>query len=244
VCNASVRAETLPPYNFGMATTPTISAEIARLGSLLADQTRAEILCALMDGRAHTGSELARHVAVAPSTVSEHLSKLLDADIVAVEPQGRHRYWRLADPDIAQLLEGLGATTRPLAPPRVPADLAHARTCYDHLAGELAVAIYDQLLAAGHLTDNNGQLVINPSGYELLASIGGDVTAIHDSKRPKARACLDWTQRRHHLAGAAGAAVLSALIDNDWVKRGNKPRSLRITNSGRARIRHAFGLQA
>jgi len=225
-----------------MATTTSISIEIARLGSLLADETRAEILCSLMDGRAHTGSELARHIGVAASTVSEHLSRLFDSGIVTVEPQGRHRYWRLADAEVARLLEGLGALTRPLGPPRAPAELVHARTCYDHLAGELAVAIYDQLVADQHLSSADGHLTINPSGDELLISIGADPDATRDTKRPRARACLDWTQRRHHLAGTAGTALLAAMIDNGWIKRGRTPRSVRITERGRAEIGNAFRL--
>jgi DNA-binding transcriptional ArsR family regulator len=225
-----------------MAAVTTTSAGIARLGALLADETRAEILCALMDGRAHTGSELSRHIGVAPSTISEHLSKLLDADIAAVEAQGRHRYWRLADPSIAEILENLGANATTPDNPKVPADLAHARTCYDHLAGELAVMIYEQLIAEGHLSDENGQLIIGQTGYDLLDAIGADVEAITTAKRAKARPCLDWTQRRHHLAGAAGKELLKAFTNNNWIKPGNKPRSIRITETGRTEIAETFNL--
>jgi len=225
-----------------MATVTTTSAGIARLAGLLADETRAEILCALMDGRAHTGSELSRHIGVAPSTISEHLSKLLDADIIAVEAQGRHRYWRLADPSIAALLETLGANATRPDDPRAPADLAHARTCYDHLAGELAVAIYEQLLANNHLTDVGGHITINPTGFDLFAGIGADVESIRTTKRSAARPCLDWTQRRHHLAGATGKALLTALTANGWIKPGNRPRSIRITTAGRKNIAASFAL--
>ena len=226
-----------------MATTAT-SAGIARFGALLADESRAEILCALMDGRAHTGSELSRHVGISASTTSEHLSKLLDAGTVAVEAQGRHRYWRLADPGVAELLEAIGASATHPADPRAPADLAYARTCYDHLAGRLAVTIYDRLLADDHLEDVDGQLRVTESGYDLLATIGADVGRIRTASRARARPCLDWTQRRHHLAGAAGKALLDALLANGWIKRGNRPRTIRITESGRARLAEAFGLDA
>ncbi len=218
------------------------SAEIARFASLLADETRAEILCALMDGRAHTGSELARHIGVAPSTASEHLSKLLDADIVAVEAQGRYRYWRLADPRFARLLEALGAAATRPGGPRAPSELTHARTCYDHLAGQLAVAIYEQLRADGHLADDNGDLHISPSGLSLLSAIGADTAAIESARRPKARPCLDWTQRRHHLAGAAGKELLAALTGNGWIRPGRRPRSVQITELGRTEIVNVFGL--
>jgi len=229
-------------YDCRMGTVTTTSAGIARFGALLADETRAEILCALMDGRAHTGSELSRHIGVAASTTSEHLTKLLDADVVAVEAQGRHRYWRLADPGFAELLEALGANATKPTDPKAPADLAHARTCYDHLAGEIAVEIYQQLLADEHLSDDNGHLRINPTGFDLLASLGADIDAIMTAKRPKARPCLDWTQRRHHLAGAAGTELLTALTNNGWLSRGDRPRSIRITKTGRQNIAHKFGL--
>ncbi len=197
-----------------------------------------------MDGRAHTGSELSRHIGIAPSTTSEHLAKLLDGDIVAVEAQGRHRYWRLADPRIAELLENLGANATHPADPRAPSDLAHARTCYDHLAGQLAVTIYDQLLADDHIEDNQGHLTITPSGYDLFSTIGADIDEIHASTRAKARPCLDWTQRRHHLAGAAGKVLLTTFVANGWIKTGHRPRSIRITESGRERISAAFNLNA
>ena len=183
---------------------------------------------------------------VAASTASEHLSKLLDANMVAVEPQGRHRYWRLAGPEVAELLEALGASTvtSPPAGPNAPASLVHARTCYDHHAGELAVAIYDRLLTTGHLTDNDGHLSVTPGGMEFLASIGVDTNAISGSRRPKARSCLDWTQRRHHLAGAAGRALLDALFANRWIRRGNRPRSIRLTPAGRRAVAERFQIEA
>lgn len=217
-------------------------SQLAHIGALLADPTRAEILTALMDGRAHTGSELARYVGVAPSTTSEHLSKLVDAAMVTVEAQGRHRYFRLAGPDIAALLEALGATPTPPSPATAPAGLTYARTCYDHLAGELAVAIYCQLIAAGHLVDDDHHLQLTHSGIELLGDVGVDIDAVHSSTRPNARSCLDWTERRHHLAGAAGAHLLDAMLTNRWLVRDRRPRSIRVTQTGRQEITTRFRL--
>ena len=218
---------------------------LSHVGSLLADPTRAEILTALMDGRAHTGSELARHVGVAPSTASEHLSKLLDGGMVAVEAQGRHRYFRLANVGVAELLESVvtAPSINPPPPPRAPAAIAYARTCYDHLAGELAVAIYDDLLDNGHLVDVDHHLQITESGLDVLEEVGVEVETIHSARRPKARACLDWTQRRHHLAGAAGAQFLDALIANRWLAPGPRPRSIRVTPKGRQELAERFQLQ-
>ena len=198
----------------------------------------------LMDGRAHTGGELARFVGVSPSTVSEHLSKLLDAAMVTVEAQGRHRYYRLAGPEVAELLEAPGATTTPvIAPVRpVPAMLSYARTCYDHLAGEVAVRIYDRLLANGHLSNDDNHLRLTGTGIELLAVIGVDIDSVTSGKRPQARSCLDWTERRHHLAGASGAGLLSALVTNSWAAHGAEPRAIRVTATGRAALSEHFGL--
>jgi DNA-binding transcriptional ArsR family regulator len=195
-------------------------AALTHVGALLADPTRSSLLIVLMDGRAHAGGELARLVGVAPSTASQHLSRLLDADYVAVEAQGRHRYFRLAGPHIAQQLESLGAVEVPATahePAKAPSELLHARSCYDHLA-------------------------LTPSGEVLLAHLGADVKTFRGSRRPVARPCLDWTERRHHLAGAAGAALFQALLDRGWIARGTRPRAIRVTGPGQPGLEQAFNL--
>jgi len=197
-----------------------------------------------MDGRAHTGGELARLVGVSPSTASEHLSKLLDAGLVSVEAQGRHRYFRLAGLHVAELLESLGAAPTVVddSRTRAPAALSFARACYDHLAGDLGVRLYDQLVADGHIRTDNHHLRVSESGYLLLSSLGADVESIRQGRRPAALACLDWTERRHHLAGAAGASVLSAMLAKRWLVQGPKPRSLRLTRIGKQMIAETFQL--
>jgi DNA-binding transcriptional ArsR family regulator len=221
-----------------------VTQELVRIGSLIADATRAEILTALMDGRARTGSELARHVGVAPSTASEHLSKLLDASMVTVEAQGRHRYWRLAGPAVATLLEMLGANAAAVGPPAPPAPrgLRVARSCYDHLAGELAVVVFDRLVGDGVLLDVDHHLTVTPSGIERFATWGVDVAALQQVRsRPLARTCLDWTERRHHLGGSLGRAMFEAFQSNGWVRRGRGPRTVDVTDLGRGALRTAFG---
>lgn len=197
-----------------------------------------------MDGRARTGGELARQVGVAPSTASEHLSRLLDAQFVTVEAQGRHRYFRLAGPDIAELLESLGGVDAPALQhrpaSRAPSELLHARSCYDHLAGRLGVRIYDHLLAKGHLHRADDHLTLTASGHALLTEMGVDMQAVRRASRPVVRSCMDWTERRHHLAGAAGAALFDALLRRRWVIRGSRPRSIRITEPGRRGLDHAL----
>lgn len=218
--------------------------QIAVVGAMLADNTRAEILTVLMDGRAHTGGELARSVGVSASTASEHLSKLLDAQMVAVAAQGRHRYFRLANREIAVMLEALGAA--PVAanvpPPRAPAALLYARTCYDHLAGEVAVRIYDQMVVTGQLEEHEDHVVLTEAGAEHLEAIGVDVQSARDAKRPTARPCLDWTERRHHLAGSVASGLLDALLAKKWIARSTTPRGIRITEAGRVAMFDHFGL--
>ena len=222
------------------------AAELATIGALIADQTRAEILCVLMDGRAHTGGELARHVGVSPSTASEHLSKLLDAALVRVEAQGRHRYFRLADQQTAELLELLGAVSTPLTPRRSPAAerLSHARSCYDHLAGEVAVNIYDHLVDSDHLTVDDGHAELTDTGRKFFGELGVDVDATLASKRPTVRPCLDWTERRNHLAGSLGAALFDTMLTNTWIRRGPQPRSIQISRKGTDALHQHFGLAA
>jgi DNA-binding transcriptional ArsR family regulator len=224
-----------------------MASQLVRLGALLADPTRAEILGALMDGRAHTSSELARHVGVAASTTSEHLGKLLDASMVRVEPQGRHRYWRLAGPPVAELLEAVEAGASVVMPgppaPRAPASLVRARSCYDHLAGELAVAIFDRLVDDGHLTGVDHGVTVTAAGVERFASLGVDVAALATARRPLTRACLDWTERRHHLGGSAGRALFESFQSSGWIRRGRHPRSVEVTTPGRAALQKAFGWQ-
>ena len=211
---------------------------LTHVGALLADGTRASMLSVLMDGRARTAGELARQVGVAPSTASEHLARLLDAQFVAVAAQGRHRYYRLAGPDVAELLERLGAIEVPSMARRklttsAPSELLHARSCYDHLAGRLGVRIHDFLLDGGHLVrDYDHHLTVTPSGREVLEGLGVDVDAAVRATRPTARSCVDWTERRHHLAGATGAALFDALLARRWLVRGTRPRSVRVTTAG------------
>lgn len=219
--------------------------QLVRVGTLLADDTRAHILTVLMDGRSYTGSELATSAGVARSTMSEHLSRLQEAGMVTVEAQGRHRYFALAGPEVARLLETVGAEPRqpPLVAARAPTSLTWVRSCYDHLAGVIAVRIYDQLVADDHLRIDDHQPQLTSSGFDTLAGIGLDTQELRSGRRPVSRACLDWTQRRHHLAGAAGAGLLTVLLHRGWAVRGPQPRSLRITRQGKAKLAEHLGIE-
>jgi DNA-binding transcriptional ArsR family regulator len=199
--------------------------------------------CALLSGTAHTGRELARHVGIAPSTASEHLGHLLAVGLIAVEVQGRHRYYRLAGREIADLLETMmvvPATTAPL--PAVPSGLAFARSCYDHLAGELGVRLHDRFVALGAIAVTTDGATLTATGRDLLAEM--EVGVEHSRTRPAVRQCLDWSQRRHHLAGAVGARLLAAMTDRRWVYRnGNRLRELRLSEAGRRGLHTHLGIE-
>ncbi|MGM1061641.1 winged helix-turn-helix domain-containing protein [Saccharothrix sp. Mg75] len=216
--------------------------ELAGLAALLADRTRACFLLALLDGRAWTPGELAAEAGVAPSTASEHLARLVDGGLLVRRSQGRHRYVRLAGPEQAALVEGFLAYLGPTAPRRtglraVTADeaLRRGRTCYDHLAGELGVAVTDAMTARGLLTADLG---LTGAGRAWLADLG----FTPPPRRPAARACLDWTERRSHLAGAAGAHVCAHLHREGWVRRIGTGRAVRLTAAGETALHDLLGL--
>lgn len=211
-------------------------ADVSVVGALLAEPARAAILTALWGGVALPASELAQRASVTPSTASTHLNRLLNAQWVAVERRGRHRYFRLASSDIAQMLEHL-AHIAPVAPVRsfkahhVTQSLRLARSCYDHLAGELAVALTDALLAQGVLISDDTAVRVSDHGKTFLQAHGVTLPPV-TSRRTYARFCLDWSERRDHLAGAVGASLMTAWIAQRWVERTRESRALRLTPSG------------
>lgn len=220
--------------------------DLASVAKLIGDETRATFCLALLDGRAWTATELARHAGVAASTATEHLNALVAASLFAEERQGRHRYVRLASQQVAELIENLAA----IAPQRqAPVKslsaanrryaLAHARTCYDHLAGVLGVAIADTMTERGLLDWEHG-LSLTDSGRAWLAEMGIEVRA--SARRPSVRSCLDWTERRAHLAGAVGAAVCHHAFDRGWITRIGSTRAVTVTAAGHEALSSGFGL--
>ncbi|WP_320782910.1 winged helix-turn-helix domain-containing protein [Streptomyces sp. CRN 30] len=224
------------------------AAGLARLARLIADETRAACLLALLDGRAWTAGELARHARVAPSTLSEHLGKLVAGGLLAEERQGRHRYVRLADARVAQLVEDLAARVGPRALVRRPRGLAGAgagaamargRTCYDHLAGRLGIAVTDALTARGLLRQDTG-FALTDAGVAWFGATG--IPLVRTGRRPLARACLDWTERRPHLAGVAGAALCRHALDAGWCVRIGTERAVRVTAAGARALSELLGV--
>jgi DNA-binding transcriptional ArsR family regulator len=221
---------------------------LAQVGKALSSEARAGIVVALMDGTAHTGQELARHLGIAASTTSEHLGVLVDAGLVTVSPQGRHRYFRLANAEVAALLEstlvtGDGVATE-VPRPKVAAGLAYARSCYDHLAGQLGVEVFARLVELDAVVAEPAGLTLTPFGTDLFRRIGID-TDVDTSPyaRPPLRACLDWSQRRHHLAGSLGARLLTTLLDDRWLRRNaTHRRQLHVTPTGRTAFPTHLGI--
>ncbi|MFP3714947.1 ArsR/SmtB family transcription factor [Puerhibacterium sp. TATVAM-FAB25] len=222
-----------------------VAPDLASVARLLADGTRAAFCLALLDRRAWTATELARHAGVAPSTASEHLHLLVRGGLLAEERQGRHRYVRLAGPDVADVIESLAAMAGPAPAARTMSAsgrqraLAHARTCYDHLAGTLGVAVTDAMVARG-LLDAAGGLVLTAAGAAWLDDVG--IAVPTGSRRVAARPCLDWTERRPHLAGAVGAALCSHALDAGWVTPVGTTRAVAVTDLGRRELRRHLDL--
>lgn len=232
-----------------MATKDPQAPHLARLAALIADETRAACLLALLDGRAWTAGELARHAGVAASTLSEHLGKLVAGGLLTEERQGRHRYVRLADARVAQLVEDLAAQVKPgaIRRPRnlreagAGSAMARGRTCYDHLAGRLGIAVTDALTERGLLVQDTG-FALTDAGLGWFDSTG--IRLDRTGRRPLARACLDWTERRPHLAGVAGAALCRHALDTGWCVRIGSERAVKVTASGEKALSELLGIDA
>lgn len=218
---------------------------MAVAAELFADRTRADVVAALLDGRALAAGELARATGVSASTVSAHLHRLLEAGIITVEPRGRHRYYRLSDHRAGQAFEALAALAparpvRSLRQSRASAALRRARTCYDHLAGELAVVLTHRLLQQRVLQRHDDTYVLGANGAQLT-EFGLDLPALRRARRSFAHPCLDWSQRQHHLAGALGTALLARMLELDWLTPHPGNRAVTITAAGQRGLREVFG---
>jgi DNA-binding transcriptional ArsR family regulator len=221
------------------------------VAALVADRSRCAILTALCDGRALPASRLAAEAGVSAATASSHLAKLTGAGLITVEAHGRHRYYRLAGPEVARLVETLqqfssGTPVRSLREGTRAYALREARTCYDHLAGRLGVEVMASLLAHGYLTGGDGSgwdddidYVLTPRGDSFVADFGIAVP----ERRRLIRHCVDWSEQRHHLAGALGRGFLDRFFELDWIRRTEATRALRITPAGRAGFRDVLGVE-
>ena len=224
---------------------------LAEAASLIGDPARANMLTALIDGRALTAAELARAAGVTPQTASGHLAKLTSVGWLAVERQGRHRYHRLASPAVAHMLESImsvaadtGARGRTVVVGPRDKAMRFARTCYDHLAGQVAVAMADRMVERGHVDLSPDGGVVSGEGAAFLRELGVDL----DAAQARAgrgglfcRPCLDWSERRPHIAGAVGAAICRTCFERNWVRRREATRAVTVTPAGEVALRRAFG---
>lgn len=220
--------------------------DIAHVAAAIGDPSRARILMALAGGGAMPASALAAEAGVSASTVSAHLAKLREAKLLTVEHDGRHRYFRLASTDVARALEELARIARPLPVRSLRGSvraraLLRARLCYDHLAGRLGVALLAALVEQRTLAYADGTYRITPDGGDRLAAFGIE-PAEFSRRRPAIRYCVDWGERRHHLAGALGGAIAGRLFELDWLRRGRTRRVVQLTPAGAAGLHDTFGL--
>ncbi|HEV2540872.1 MAG TPA: helix-turn-helix transcriptional regulator [Frateuria sp.] len=212
--------------------------QLAEFGSLLAEPARAAMLLALVDGTARPAGELAQAAGIGAPTASAHLKRLLEGGLLAVQAQGRHRYYRLASDEVAGWLEALALPRRNVAPPTGDAALRRARSCYRHLAGQLGVALCAGLLERGHLATTSDGLMLAPAGAAALADAGLDPAATRRLPDLRGRGCLDWTERRLHLGGPLGVALTGALLEAGWLRHATRGRALLPSAEGLRR----FGL--
>lgn len=221
---------------------------IAEVAHLVGDPARANILAALMDERALTASELAYAAGVSPQTASSHLGKLAEARLLQVEKQGRHRYYRLASPLVAHMLEAVMAVAangppRHRPPSKMDEQLRAARTCYDHLAGRLGVALADALVGRGFVDLDRDGGEVTAAGFEFFGELGMDLKPPAGSRRVFCRPCLDWTERRRHLAGHVGACLMHHCFDRGWLQRKRDSRAVTVTPAGAQQLTEIVGLR-
>jgi DNA-binding transcriptional ArsR family regulator len=227
-----------------------VDVAVSRIAAAIGEPARARMLYCLVDGHARTSTELAIVAEVSPSTASVHLNRLKAERLVKVHVQGKHRYYNLDGPNVADALEGLSilaGVPRGRFVPNTPSRLRAARTCYDHLAGTLAVLLHDRLKALGWLTadsmDGSDAYNLTPEGAREFAALGVDLDAARSVRRRFAYACLDWSERRPHIGGALGAALLKIALKKQWVVQDLDSRALTVSSLGRREMQVRFGVQ-
>jgi len=225
--------------------TGNADGRLARIAAAIAEPARARMLCSLLDGHARTSTELAVVAGVSPSTASAHLARLQQDGLLRQLAQGRHRYHSLAGGEVAAALEALlvvaGVRRAPFVP-ATPDRLREARTCYDHMAGALAVMLNEHFVAAGWLADTGGSYALSSEGEQRFGELGIDIAALRAQRRRFACPCLDWSERRPHLAGALGAALLRLALQKGWVEQDLDSRALAVPAAGRRRMLAALGI--
>lgn len=212
-----------------------VQPDISQIAALIGESARSKMLTALMGGRALTATELALEADIMPQTASSHLAKLLSAELIVVRKQGRHKYFQLRDAQVAEVIENLLnlAATTTLRVSTGPGDpvLRQARICYDHLAGEYGVALYDALVQQGFILDRGEETILTPAGKNWFESVGVDFSTFL-KRRPVCKSCLDWSERRNHLAGSLGQWLLDDVLNRGWASRLPDSRAIIFSAAG------------
>ena len=217
----------------------------AAVAKLIGEPARAQMLVALMGGCAMTATELATSANISPQTTSSHLAQLVEGNLLTLEKQGRHRYYRLASPEVAGALEGLMllAPVKKEARSKAQKPIYFARSCYDHVAGRVGVALADALVDKGWLIASGKDFSVTKRGEQAFKDFGLDLDLLEKERRHFARQCLDWTERRHHVAGALGAALMAELLGRKWLKKDRTGRILYVSSKGYEGLEETFGVR-
>ncbi|SDN03708.1 DNA-binding transcriptional regulator, ArsR family [Fictibacillus solisalsi] len=222
-------------------------SNVAEIASIVSESSRAAMLTVLMDGRFHTASELAYRAGIKPQTASFHLSKMQEAGVIALEKQGRHRYYGILNEEVAKVMESLLFIAPPVKIKSLKQSsqdkaIRYARTCYDHLAGNVGVQLTDALLKAGFLKEEKENFIIPEEGVRFFGEMGIDLERISKKRRSFSHRCLDWSERRHHLAGSLGNALLERFLELGWMQRVPHHRAVKITDAGINGFKRTFGI--
>lgn len=250
VTNCSIKIDRRERFVYGQSMDVRHSADdnVSRIAGAIGEPARTRMLLSLMDGRARTSTELAMLAEVTPSTASVHLGRLKDDRLVKVSVQGRHRYYSLDGPNVARVMEGLSilaGTPQKLFAPTTPSHLRNARTCYDHMAGTLAVKLHDHFIASKWIVRDRAtnDYLIAELGEKALADMGIQVLPMRQLRRRLAYPCMDWSERRPHIAGALGAVLLETALVRKWIVRELDDRALRVSQFGRRQLLKRFRIE-
>ncbi|SEW07228.1 DNA-binding transcriptional regulator, ArsR family [Chitinophaga sp. YR573] len=216
-----------------------MESRFKEIAALIGDPTRATIMWVLLDGKAFTATELAIAADTSPQNISMHLNKLVQAELLCVESQGRHKYYKFSSKDIAYAIEGLANIIPPVTTKKNPdSPVTYCRTCYDHLAGKVGVMITDSLIQQKIIVD----FEVSKKGEKWFAEQGLDINELKQQRRSFLRSCLDWSERRPHIAGSLATALLDKMLEEDWVRRTKNSRAIVITSKGQKNLYHHFKL--
>ena len=220
--------------------------EFAEVASLIGDKNRSIILWHMLDGRAFTATELSVLADISSQNASNHLAQLVKSNLLTVEKQGRHRYYRFASDEVAHAIESMASLTGSVSSKKMiePVGIKYARTCYDHLAGKLAVDIARAMLERKILRLASNQFILAETGKNWFEANGLKLESFENSRRPLIRTCLDWSERKFHIAGTLGAALLQMMLKEDWIRRKRNTREVLLTGKGKSKIENWLGISA